>query len=304
MCELQKEAMPRNDEMPERRVTDRREIGAQFAADSHLRTVQAQQAIIAVLKGEITALTAEVEHLAAKLSSAQAVPVAGSVGDNSEFQRLLGEALAATNLDDHGKKARQVYEQLVAYIDSRATPASAPSGDRNSVLEEARAACQLMAEGSGRGEYREACNGCANAIQLLKYKGVPQPVAAAQAVTANEAELLAVMDKRDAYHETADLLAYAIAEHLNVGIGEHSSDNCPWRNALAAIAAAPPSPAAPKDAQGAVPKLSEAEILESLNTLSHEPPKRLPPGWINFARSIERKVHAKFAQPTDTTKGA
>lgn len=38
--------------------------------------------------------------------------------------------------------------------------------------------------------------------------------------------------ERDNYHDMADRLANAIAEFFNLDIGEHSSANCPWMNAL------------------------------------------------------------------------
>lgn len=43
------------------------------------------------------------------------------------------------------------------------------------------------------------------------------------------------LQERDCYHEIADKLACAIAEHFGVEIGEHSSMNNPWENALDAI---------------------------------------------------------------------
>ncbi|WP_432263312.1 hypothetical protein [Cupriavidus sp. TMH.W2] len=60
-----------------------------------------------------------------------------------------------------------------------------------------------------------------------------------------------VMKERDDYHEIADKLAGAIAEHLGVDIGEHSSANCPWRAAFEAIAAAPAPGASPATSTGA-----------------------------------------------------
>lgn len=55
-----------------------------------------------------------------------------------------------------------------------------------------------------------------------------------------------VMTERDEYHDMADRLAQAIADHLLVEIGEHSSANCPWMRALEAIENAPqPSGQAP-----------------------------------------------------------
>ena len=43
------------------------------------------------------------------------------------------------------------------------------------------------------------------------------------------------MAQRDQYHEVADKLAEAIAAHMREEIGEHSSANNPWANALQLI---------------------------------------------------------------------
>lgn len=43
------------------------------------------------------------------------------------------------------------------------------------------------------------------------------------------------LSERDEYHDMADKLANAIADHLLVEIGEHTSSNCPWMRALDAI---------------------------------------------------------------------
>lgn len=43
---------------------------------------------------------------------------------------------------------------------------------------------------------------------------------------------------RDHYHDMADKLAEAIAEHFGVDIGEHSNMNCPWQTALEVIGTA------------------------------------------------------------------
>ena len=48
------------------------------------------------------------------------------------------------------------------------------------------------------------------------------------------------LKQRDNYHEAADKLAQAIAQRLGVDIGEHSSGNDPWFNALAAMDEARP----------------------------------------------------------------
>lgn len=43
------------------------------------------------------------------------------------------------------------------------------------------------------------------------------------------------IDQRDRYHEKADALAQAISEYFGADIGEHSSANCPWDEALDVI---------------------------------------------------------------------
>jgi hypothetical protein len=59
-------------------------------------------------------------------------------------------------------------------------------------------------------------------------------VAAPAAPAPKDAEILQVIDERDAYHEIADDLAAQIAAITDVEIGEHSSVNDPWRNAMLA----------------------------------------------------------------------
>lgn len=49
---------------------------------------------------------------------------------------------------------------------------------------------------------------------------------------AAEKELLQVIKQRDVYHEWADKLAAAISDLTGEEIGEHSSANNPWANAL------------------------------------------------------------------------
>lgn len=48
-----------------------------------------------------------------------------------------------------------------------------------------------------------------------------------------------VMTERDAYHDMADKLAVGIATHFCVAIGDHSSANCPWTNALVWLTSPP-----------------------------------------------------------------
>lgn len=51
------------------------------------------------------------------------------------------------------------------------------------------------------------------------------------------------IDQRDRYHEVADELAGHIARITGVDIGEHSSANCPWQNAIEAAEAYQPAQA-------------------------------------------------------------
>lgn len=48
----------------------------------------------------------------------------------------------------------------------------------------------------------------------------------------DDSECLEILKERDRYEDMADELADAIAEHFDVDIGEHSSANDPWENAL------------------------------------------------------------------------
>lgn len=49
---------------------------------------------------------------------------------------------------------------------------------------------------------------------------------------AEEKNMLQVIKERDQAEWWADKLAGAIAHLLNIEIGEHTNDNCPWQNAL------------------------------------------------------------------------
>lgn len=53
-------------------------------------------------------------------------------------------------------------------------------------------------------------------------------------VSPGEADFEQVMQERDSYHQTADELAQVIVDITGADIGEHSSANCPWLNALSA----------------------------------------------------------------------
>ena len=55
------------------------------------------------------------------------------------------------------------------------------------------------------------------------------------ALKKEETDCLNVIAERDCYHEWADQLADAIGRHFVEEIGEHSSANNPWKNALELI---------------------------------------------------------------------
>jgi hypothetical protein len=61
------------------------------------------------------------------------------------------------------------------------------------------------------------------------------PASQEQAYEKHQNELTGALKDRDTYHDWADELADAIAKHTGYDIGEHSSDNNPWRMALNAL---------------------------------------------------------------------
>lgn len=68
---------------------------------------------------------------------------------------------------------------------------------------------------------------------------LPQP-AAAVTVSPTDAQWNQTLHERDTYHEWADKLAAAAADHFQIDIGEHSSANNPWQEALDAFTGTPP----------------------------------------------------------------
>lgn len=55
---------------------------------------------------------------------------------------------------------------------------------------------------------------------------------------------------------------------------------CAWQAACAQQSA--------QSQQDAMQPLTESQVLDALRSITNEPPARLPPGWIGFARAIER----------------
>ena len=51
-------------------------------------------------------------------------------------------------------------------------------------------------------------------------------------------DCISLMSQRDLYLEWADRLAYAVAKVFGEDIGEHSSENFPWDNAMSILESA------------------------------------------------------------------
>jgi hypothetical protein len=97
---------------------------------------------------------------------------------------------------------------------------------------------------------------------------------------------------RDRYHEIADDLANSIAAHFGWEIGEHTSANCPWQNALDMIAELPAPLAAGR--VGVATELCEAlvSMVEGSGCLvwREATGKRLKdtPEWVRFYNATKR----------------
>ena len=90
-----------------------------------------------------------------------------------------------------------------------------------------------------------------------------------------------MMRERDEYHEMADALAAKIEEITGTHIGEHSSANCPWRNALDAAENWLCHPAPP---QREWVGLTEDEVIECT------------PTWGGTVEDVARLIEAKLKE--------
>ncbi|QGM11144.1 hypothetical protein EIELFIGP_01719 [Stenotrophomonas maltophilia] len=99
-------------------------------------------------------------------------------------------------------------------------------------------ACGYLASDSGWDDY-----GIYRDDAAERYRALPDRIRALSAPPAQadqeyleslDRALEGVIDERDRYHEMADDLAGHIAAITGVDIGEHSSANCPWQNAIEA----------------------------------------------------------------------
>lgn len=75
---------------------------------------------------------------------------------------------------------------------------------------------------------------------LEGYKPIP-PYTTPQ-TKPSDVEYEQLIKQRDSYHEWADRLASAIGAHFDYEIGDHSSANCPWTNAMVCIESPQPEP--------------------------------------------------------------
>lgn len=116
------------------------------------------------------------------------------------------------------------------------------------------------------------------------------------------------LQERDNYHEWADKLADAIALHLGIDVGEHSSANNPWNEALGAIMSAPSvaelsAPKAAEQAPVADAARGEpvpAEVIEQQEALMH------PATQVFFRAGLLacREYMARFVQHDSPTIAA
>lgn len=74
------------------------------------------------------------------------------------------------------------------------------------------------------------------------------------------------MRQRDRAEEMATELAEAIGEYFGCDVGEHSSGNCPWENALGVLHAAPQEPVAWQDPDNLDRICSARTMLEAKRT--------------------------------------
>jgi hypothetical protein len=81
----------------------------------------------------------------------------------------------------------------------------------------------------------DAINDCIARVEHMKAALASNKAAAVAARPTDDALWDQTLTERDNYHEWADKLANAIAEHFGIEIGEHSNLNNPWPVALEAL---------------------------------------------------------------------
>lgn len=114
------------------------------------------------------------------------------------------------------------------------------------------------------------------------------PAPAQEVSDKHEREMLEVINERDRINEWADQLADAIAKHTGYEIGEHTSENNPWRMALNALVC--------HEAKQEVGLTLAAEDVHAAFAKNF-PKSRISQAWINFAADIAQAIAARAAQP-------
>lgn len=99
-------------------------------------------------------------------------------------------------------------------------------------LQSARHAFSRILENVEGGTVRRTCTEQMQSIHSDLAKALILAAHPANVAQVGEEQIIT---QRDAFHDVADNLANAIAAHFGVDIGEHSSVNCPWDEALRVI---------------------------------------------------------------------
>jgi hypothetical protein len=117
----------------------------------------------------------------------------------------------------------------------------------------------------------------------------------------HERQILEVIDQRDRNEETANELAAAIATLTNTDIGEHSSMNCPWRNAIqAAEEYKPPvsTAASTQRLREYITRLKEAHKHAATYSLTE-----YEKGWTRRGKVIADELESLLTSPTTGADG-
>lgn len=149
------------------------------------------------------------------------------------------DALMAQKLSDEYRLPYNAFcAALRAYLHFAGPPAAAQSEGRDKWREWP----QYQNEGEDLQEYGRRCFDLG--IEAGRRTIAPPAAARGNDVAdRHEREITELIDQRDKYHDIADRLSLDIAAYLGVDIGEHTSGNFPWDNAIEAVAEAPPAAA-------------------------------------------------------------
>ncbi len=137
-----------------------------------------------------------------------AQPISPKQAWETQMRPMLQAALAATGKRQVGEAA--ILRKAAAVLDMW-------EGDPNAT--------------GYMGDFKDACA----ILEVLALHAAPPAQQADQEYLESlDRALEGVIDQRDRYHEVADDIAGHISAITGVDIGEHSSANCPWQNAIEA----------------------------------------------------------------------